>query len=88
MIKYISYIYLNHILKNSKYVILLLLIILTGMLSYSPNFKLDASADSLILENDEDLTKYRKTIENYSTKDFIVMTFTPKKGRIFDEDNL
>tara|TARA_Y100000996_G_scaffold409964_1_gene391483 strand:- start:56 stop:2434 length:2379 start_codon:yes stop_codon:yes gene_type:complete len=58
------------------------------MLSYSPNFKLDASADSLILENDEDLTKYRKTIENYSTKDFIVMTFTPKKGRIFDEDNL
>ena len=88
MIKYISYIYLNHILKNSKYVILLLLIILTGMLSYSPNFKLDASADSLILENDEDLTKYRKTIENYSTKDFIVMTFTPKEGRIFDEDNL
>ena len=63
-------------------------IILIAMASNIPNFKLDASADSLILENDKDLAKYRNVIENYGTKDFIVMTVSPSNGDVFDEDNL
>jgi predicted RND superfamily exporter protein len=58
------------------------------MLSFSTNFKLDASADSLILENDKDLLIYRDTVERYSTQEFIVMTYSPRQGKIFDKNNL
>ena len=64
MIKNISHIYLQYILNYPKYVIILMLLILVGIASNMSNFKLDASADSLILENDKDLAKYRNTIEN------------------------
>jgi predicted RND superfamily exporter protein len=40
----------------------------------SQNFQLDASSDTLILENDEDLKNYRKIINDYSTKDFLLIT--------------
>ena len=56
------------------------------MLSNTPNFKLDASADSLILENDKDLAKYRNLIQDYGNNDFIVMTLSPNNGDIFDEE--
>ena len=64
------------------------MIILLGISSNISNFKLDASADSLILENDKDLEKYRNVIEDYGTKDFIIMTVTPYKGNVFDDQNL
>jgi len=88
MIKNISHIYLHLILTNPKRVLLVMLIVLMGMLSFSTNFKLDASADSLILENDKDLLTYRNTVERYSTKEFIVMTYSPRQGKIFDKNNL
>ena len=88
MIKNISYIYLHYILNFPKYVVMLLMIILIGISSNISNFKLDASADSLILENDKDLEKYRNVIEDYGTKDFIVMTVSPNKGNVFDDQNL
>ena len=88
MIKNISHIYLHLILTNPKRVLLVMLLILVSMLSFSTNFKLDASADSLILENDKDLLIYRDTVERYSTQEFIVMTYSPRQGKIFDKNNL
>ena len=44
-----------------------------------PNFKLEASSDSLVLENDEDLRYYREISKEYSTSDFLVVLFTPEK---------
>ena len=44
-----------------------------------PNFKLEASSDSLVLENDEDLRYYREISNEYSTSDFLVVLFTPKE---------
>ena len=88
MIKNISYIYLQYILNYPKYVIILMLVILAGMMSNISNFRLDASTDSLILENDKDLIKYRNIVKDYGAKDFIVMTLTPNNGDIFDDHNL
>ncbi len=88
MIKNISHLYLHSILKNPKRMLLIMLVVLIGMASYATNFKLDASADSLILENDSDLLTYKDTIERYSTKDFIVMTYTPREGKIFDKNHI
>ncbi len=46
---------------------------------YVSDFKLDASADSLILENDSDLRYYRSTQARYGSDDNVVITYTPEK---------
>jgi uncharacterized protein len=43
------------------------------------DFKLDASADSLVLENDKDLRDYRVVRARYGSDDFLVVTYTPKQ---------
>lgn len=50
-----------------------------------PKFKLDASADSLTLENDQDLNYFREAAKNYSSGDFLIVTFTPRQGLFSDE---
>jgi len=50
------------------------------------NFELDASADSLILENDKDLKIFRKIINRYDTKKFVVITYKPNKD-LFSQDS-
>ena len=88
MINKISHLYLDILLKNPKRVLILLALILISMLFFAPNFKLDASADSLILENDKDLITYRNIAQRYQTKEFLVITYTPNEGSVFDGDNL
>ncbi len=44
------------------------------------NFRLDASADSLVLENDQDLRYYRAIRARYGSGDFLIITYTPKEG--------
>lgn len=51
------------------------------------DFKMDASADSLVLENDEALKYYRATSSRYSTEDFVVITFKPNDG-IYNKKSL
>ena len=51
------------------------------------DFKMDASADSLVLENDEALKYFRATSARYSTEDFVVITFKPYDG-IYNKNSL
>ena len=84
----ISKIYFNNILKfPGRTIIVLIIKLFLSSISIS-NFKLDASADSLILENDKDLMTYRETTKNYSTNDFVIFTFTPKQSGIFNSRSL
>ncbi|MEA1888466.1 MAG: MMPL family transporter [Pseudomonadota bacterium] len=58
-----------------------LLFILTASIGYySKDFKLDASADTLVLENDSALRYYRSISARYGSDDYLVITYTPKKG--------
>jgi predicted RND superfamily exporter protein len=41
------------------------------------DFKLDASSESLILENDEDFRYYRIIKNTYGSDDFLIITYTP-----------
>lgn len=50
-------------------------------------FKLDASADSLILEGDEDLAYYRDVSDVYGTEEFLVVTYAPDAD-LFSEASL
>ena len=43
------------------------------------NFRLDASADTLILEDDQALRATRETANRYGEQDFVVVTYSPKE---------
>lgn len=51
-------------------------------------FKIDASADSLVLENDEALQYYRKISKRYGGSDFLIITYTPSQAPLFQRDTL
>lgn len=61
--------------KISLALVLALALILAAGL---PNFKLDASADSLTLEHDRDVDYFREIFSRYQSGDFLVITYTPK----------
>lgn len=68
----------KNILNYPKFVILIISIILLFSFYFSKNFKLDASAETLLLENDPDLTYLRKINERYGSEDFFILTYEPK----------
>ena len=74
-----SKLYKNLVLKNPKIIFLLLIITLIGFTYFSKEFKLDASSDTLLIEGDPDLKYLREVTERYGSKDFLVLTFTPKE---------
>lgn len=75
-------------LSKKPLVVLSVILVLLGMSATNlSNFKLDASSDSLVLENDEDLRYYREINKEYSTVDFLVVLFTPKTA-LFDKETI
>ncbi len=51
-------------------------------------FRLDASAESLVLENDRSLEQYRQVNRRFTTSDdFLIVTYTPD-DELFSEDGL
>ncbi|MDN3640836.1 MMPL family transporter [Simiduia curdlanivorans] len=50
-----------------------------------PNFKLDASADSLTLENDAAVDYFREVSKRYQSGDFLVVTFKPEQDLFSDQ---
>ncbi len=45
---------------------------------FAPQFRLDASADSLTLENDRSLRYYRSIRARYGSDDYLIVTYTPQ----------
>jgi predicted RND superfamily exporter protein len=88
MKKKISQIYEEYILRYPALVLLFLGVILIMSLSYVDKFKLDASADTLILEDDKDLKLFREVSGRYKTNDFLVLTITDNNEDIFSRDTL
>ena len=76
------------ILRHPVASMLLVLAIAIAMAFGLPNFKLDASADSLTLENDTSLAYFRESLQRYGSSDFLVVTYTPYKGDLFDDASL
>ena len=76
------------ILRHPLLAILAILLLTIAMAMGLPNFKLDASADSLTLEHDDDLNFFRKVVQRYGSDNYLIVTFSPKQGDLFDEDNL
>lgn len=66
-------------------VAIICLIVLVSFFGYAArDFKLDASAETLMLENDKDLQYSRLIDSRYGLQDFLVMTYAPK-GDLFSD---
>ena len=74
----IQSVYKNIITNYSKLTLLVLVLILSTFVYFSKDFKLDASSDTLLLENDPDLKYLREVNNRYGSKEFLVLTYTPK----------
>ena len=70
--------YENNVIKKPKLVLTILILILLSFGYFAKNFELDASSDTLLLENDPDLKYLREVNAKYGSKDFLVLTYTPK----------
>ena len=76
------------ILQNPWTAIIVVFVLAIIMALGLPNFKLDASADSLTLEHDDDLNFSREVVQRYGSDNFLIVTFSPSKGVLFDQNNL
>ena len=76
--------YQNIVIEKPKLILVLLIFCLIGFGYYTKDFKLDASSDTLLIENDPDLKYLREITNRYGAKDFLVLTFTPNESLISD----
>jgi len=79
--------YIDLILKNSLISFSALFIFLLSLYPGISNFRLDASSDSLVLENDPDLKIYREMGNLFSDSDFLIVTLRPNED-IFNKKSL
>jgi len=79
MYKTILNIYEKSILKHPILAIILVFFLILGIGSYARDFRLDASADSLLLENDQDLKYFRSINVEYGSVEFLVITYSPQQ---------
>ena len=70
--------YENNVIGRPKLVLTILILILLSFGYFAKDFELDASSDTLLLENDPDLKYLREVNVKYGSKDFLVLTYTPK----------
>ena len=88
MNKKISHLYEKYIICYPGMVLIILSIILMVSLTNLNNFKLDASADTLILEDDKDLNLFREINDRYGSNEFLILTVTDKHKDIFTNETL
>ena len=63
--------YQNFVLKNPKLIFLALLIALFTFGYNSKDFRLDASSETLLIEDDPDLKYLKEISKRYGSKDFL-----------------
>ncbi len=79
--------YYRYILNRPVFVILALIGLFSYLGFHARDFRLDASADSLILENDQDLKYFRESNIKYGTASYLLMTYKPR-GDLFSPKTL
>jgi predicted RND superfamily exporter protein len=80
--------FFDKIILTRPKVVIICLVVLVSFLGYAAkDFKLDASAETLVLENDKDLQYSRLIDSRYGLHDYLVMTYAPK-GDLFDNGTL
>ena len=70
----------------NNYLIILLSVFVVTLISGVGlnNFKLDASSDALVLENDQSLKTYREAEDEFGDSSFLIVTYEPKQDIFSD----
>lgn len=77
--------YFKWVVEKPLWALIFVVLVVAGFSYHIPKFKLDASAESLVLENDNALEYYRKISKVYGSDDFLVITYSPFKDLMSDE---
>ena len=77
-------IYKKNIIEKPKLIFLILSLVLLISINYSKNFRLDASSETLLIEGDPDLQYLNEVNKRYGSREFLVLTYTPKEKMISD----
>ena len=85
----LSNLYKSSIIKKPKFTLFVLVLVLLNFIYFTKNFHLDASSDTLLLENDPDLKYLREVNNKYGSKDFLILTYThsPNENHNFKSEN-
>jgi len=75
----------THFITTHFKAVLLALAIITGIFGYYAQYlSIDASAETLLLENDQDLKLTREVHGRYISPDYLVVSFSPKEDMLAD----
>ena len=78
----------EYVVTQKPYLSLIVVIaVIASFSTFLDQFRLDADADALLLENDDELRYYRTISKQYGIDDFLVITYTPR-GELLNEQNL
>ncbi|MFW2366173.1 MAG: efflux RND transporter permease subunit [Desulforhopalus sp.] len=80
--------YTTLVLNRPIWVIAILILVIGALGYQARNFRIDASTETLLLENDKDLRYAREISKRYGVQDFLLIAFTPKSGDLLDQVNL
>lgn len=75
---WLKYLYINFLIRHTVITFTVVMAVILIVASHAESFRMDASADSLVLENDQSLEYYRKVKKKYGTDDYLFITFSPK----------
>ncbi len=75
------------VIGRPKRVIVFILAVVSFLGYNAKDFKLDASAETLVLQNDKDLRYSRLIDSRYGLQDYLIMTYAPK-GDLFSDTEL
>ena len=75
------------VIGRPKRVIIFVLVVVSFLGYHAKDFKLDASAETLVLQNDKDLQYSRLIDSRYGLQDYLIMIYAPK-GDLFSDTAL
>jgi uncharacterized protein len=79
----------NKLVLDHPVFVILCLVALIAVLGYkAKDFRIDASADTLLLESDRDLRYSREIAERYGVDDFLLIAYTPREGDLLADRTL
>ena len=81
----IKKIYNTFILKYPILVLLLLSLFVSILGYYSTKVEVDASAETLLLDDDKDLKFFREINKRYNNSNFLIVTFTPHENLLSNQ---
>jgi len=85
MLKMLDALYRATVLRHPGIALAVVVLLAAVAAAGLPNLKLDASADSLTLENDRSIDYFREINQRYQSGDFLVVTYSPEAEMFSDE---